>query len=768
MNLKLNQTKTSVRLSEVAIAQVHDLPASVIDSLVLSSSMNLVQRLSRYRSAVSEAWNSAEEVLRRAGMQTVEELERKIPELSDSDWETIQLWVKRKTEMDDALERFKLIYRMGKEQADAKLFGMTRIPALQRKVALKYPQLLNTDTGMREETSEALLGHLLQSTVENGDSGTTEIRFRLGEQSETEELAEVLPQVRIRQSLVSRWTDAMAYDDRLNEGFTFKVNDGLVIQNGKDGLLVADGIEVGGTPTVHEYIYPIDDGQAAGHLKKGVARKKKDWIRSLQGAGGKAKFQELLSKEILVPVLPEKQAELCPLQGLASLVARIDSPRARRLRKSLLFLEVLLDQMESCIPAALPALRERAARSVERIHRVLPVRLTGRLAEGDWFSEHQFCNEKTIGLPESVREDLEAYVQKPGITIVRSSIADTVAGWFIELYGRGAECNDVLGFLTHCASRLDAAEEVKIVEADAKLAVSGAGMRKPTGLSEMVPHGTLSFRVAARSEQAMKRGDYQILAECRQGGDVPEEEQWIRELLPDAEPLWFSYGSDWTGKTKNFSGRQLLWPTDRQYAGRGGKFLTVSDLKITHDPESDTLVILGPEGIPAAPVYTGKIPVHQLPDRIRLFLKLVHPWVYLKDGRSGRMRPGYSPRKTEGRVVTSPAEWRISTGDVPLQEVGEPESDYYLRLHDWRVRKGIPQEAMFAVVDSKFPTAACSGNEERYIHFGSPRLIGRFAGSLAEGDLLILTEVFPERGAHAIGRSGQPCVTEFKVAVKWV
>lgn len=132
------------------------------------------------------------------------------------------------------------------------------------------------------------------------------------------------------------------------------------------------------------------------------------------------------------------------------------------------------------------------------------------------------------------------------------------------------------------------------------------------------------------------------------------------------------------------------------------------------------------------------------------------------------MSPGYSQRQTEGRMVTAPAQWRISTEDVLLREAGEPESDYFLRLHDWRVRKGIPQEAMFAVVDSKYPAAACNGGKERYVHFGSPRLIGRFTESLTDGDLLILTEVFPERGAHAIGRSGQPCVTDFRVAVKWV
>lgn len=768
MNLKLNRVKTSVQLSEVVIAHVHDLPASVIDSLVLSASMNLIQRLSRYRSAVSEAWHSVEDVLNQAGIQTVEELERKIPELSDRDWEMVQLWVKRKTEMDDALDRFKLIYRMGKEQADAKLFGMTRIPTLQRKVALKHPHLLNADIGMREETSDALLGHLLGSAVESGESGTTEVRFRLGEQSATDVIAEAYPQVRIRQPLVDRWTQAMACDHRLNEGFAFRVNDGLICQEGKTGLLVADGIEVGGTLTVHEYVYPVE-GEAAGHLKTGTARKKKDWIRSLKRSGGKAKFEELLSKEILVPILPEKQAEMCPLQGLASLVARIDSPEARRLRRSFLLLEQLLGQMESCTPASLPVLRKRAASTVERIHAILPIRLTGRLAAGDWFMEHQSSSETPIGLPESVREELEAYANDPGVTIVRSSIADTMTGWFTEKYGRGGECSEVLGFLSYCESRLCAAEEAGIAEKDAQLAAAGIGLLQPIGPSEMVPHGTVSFRVAARSEQAMKRGDYQILAECLQnGGAGPADEQWIRELLPDAEPLWFSYGSGWTGGEKRYNGRQLLWPTDRQYAGRGGKFLTLSDLKIVHDPESETLVILGPEGTPVAPVYTGKIPVHQLPDGVRLFLKLVHPWVYLKNGQGGRMSPGYSPRQTDGRVVTSPAEWRIPTGDVPMQEIGEAESDYYLRLHDWRVRNGIPQEAMFAVVDSKFPTAACSGNKERYIHFGSPRLIKRFARSQGEGDLLMLTEVFPERGAHAIGRSGQPCVTEFRVAVKWI
>ncbi|SEJ52204.1 hypothetical protein SAMN04488127_2084 [Bhargavaea ginsengi] len=766
MNLNLNRIETSVRISEVAIAQVHDLPASVIDSLVLSASMNLIQRLNRHRAAVSEAWISVEDVLNRAGLQTVDELEQKIPELSDSDWESIQLWVKRKTEMDDALERFRLIYRVGKEQADAKLSGMTKIPALQRSIALNNPKLLDLNHEQSGKMAEAILPHLLQTTVESAQTGTVEVRFRFGKETKSEALEEVLPKMRIRQPLIDRWTEAIARDDRLNEGLAFKVNDGLICQDGKSGLLVADGIEVGGVPTIHEYVYPVE-GQAAGHLKKGAVRKKKDWMRSL-GSDGKSKFAELLSREILVPVLPEKQAAQCPLQGLASLVARIDSPEAKRLRRSFLLLEILLNQMESCAPVDLPVLRERAVRAIHRIHRILPVRLTGRLATGDWFTEHQVCNERPISLPESVREDLETYANNPGVVIVRSSIAETMTGWFTEQYGLGGESRDVLGFLSYCSARMGSAEEARIAEEDTRRAVAGAKTPAPLSPTEMLPHGLLSFRVAALSEQALKRGDYQISAECRLDNVASEDEGCIRELLPDAEPVWFSYGAGWTGKKAHHNGRHLLWPTDRQYAGRSGQFLTLSDLRIVHDTESDSLIILGPEGLPAAPVYTGEMPVHQLPACVRLFLKLSYPWVCLNNGHTNRRKPGHTPRQTEGRVVTAPAEWRIPTREVPMKDSGEPESDFFLRLHDWRARKGIPKEAMFAVVDSKYPTAACRSGKDHYIHFGSPRLIERLDGCLGEGDLLVLTEVFPERGAHAIGRSGQPCVTEFRAAVKWV
>ncbi|RSK34305.1 hypothetical protein EJA12_05070 [Bhargavaea beijingensis] len=767
MKLELNRTETSVRLSEVAVAQVHDLPASVIDSLVLSASMNLIQRLSRHRAAVSEAWKSVENVLSSTGMDTVEKLEQKLPELCERDWEIVQLWAKRKAEMEDALERFELIYRMGKEQADAKLAGMAKIPALYRKVALQHPQLLNDVVELQEGALETLLTHLLYSSVESGESGTTEVRFRLGGISTIDSMEKNLPQVRIRQMLVDRWIQALACDDSLNEGVTFRVNDGLISQNGKAGLLGAECIEVCGSPLAHEYVYPID-GQATDHLKKGTARKKKYWIRALEKSGGKTMFKQLLSEEILVPVLLEKQAEICPIKALMALVATIDSPKARRLRRSFLLLGALLDQMENCSPSVLISLRERAARSVRRIHAVLPVRLTGRLAKGDWFTEQQSCHEKPIGLPESVREDLAAYAKEPGVTVVRSSVANTITVWFKEEYGHGGECDDLLGFLARCASRLDATKEAKIAEEDAKRAAEGTEIRKPLGPSELVPYGTLSFRVAARSEQALKRGDYQILAECLQDGIITEEEQWVRELLPNAEPLWFSYGSGWTGGENRYGGQRLLWPTDRQYSGRGGKFLTLRDLKLAHDQESDALAVLGPAGTPVAPVYSGKIPIHLLPDSVRLFLKLSNPWVYIKNGQSGKMRPGYSQRHTDGRVVKAPAEWRIPTEEIPLRKAGESESDYYLRFHDWRVRKGIPREVMFSVVDPKYPTAVCNGSRERYIHFGSPRLFGRFADSLMKGDLLILTEVFPERGAHAIGRSGQPCVTEFKVAVKWV
>src|SRR5690606_33386312 len=118
-------------------------------------------------------------------------LEQKIPELSDSDWESVQLWVKRKTEMDDALERFRLIYRVGKEQADAKLSGMTKIPALQRSIALKDPKLLDLNLEQSGEMAEAIFPHLLQTTVEKAEAGTSEVRFRFGKGTESKALEDV-------------------------------------------------------------------------------------------------------------------------------------------------------------------------------------------------------------------------------------------------------------------------------------------------------------------------------------------------------------------------------------------------------------------------------------------------------------------------------------------------------------------------------------------------------------------------------------------------
>ena len=764
MNVK--PVKVEAEISLFPVAHVHSLPSPLIDGFTVSTTLDILQQISRRKAALAHAVKNAERSLGQYGLSLdqVEEEHGSLKQLSEEDKSSIETWKRRKEELKEAFARLNVIYRFEQERVDRKIVGTLELEPLKRKLALWHPDLFekigkgvpkNADS-LRTFAEEAL-PHVLSSTISNTRS-TANMRFTFKQEGDRVGTVKSETEILISGQVIQCWMNGMAGSSNLNSGFAFRASDGLLDNDGKPSVLMAGrGIE---------FIVPlrfIPDG----HLKKGVARRKKEWVRSLGIAGEDGGFEQLVRTGVLLPVLPEQFASKRPLLGLSLVLKGNDHRHARRLHRLFHLLDATLQMMSETSSKGIVKQRDRAVRTANKISQLLGVPSASDNGS-DLLKEETVISGPPVQLPEKIKKDLEGYTSELSLAVIRSAITKSLSTFFVEKFGEDSECRNILEFLVEYAGRPDKVNEsIRIAHINAERARKKERDVLSLNPSEQLPNGTIKFRIAASSAQSLERGDYKVLiTDVGVGqGLASLEDNWRNTVCPEAEPLIFSYGDDWRTE-QGRSGRRLIWPTSRQRNGRLAKQLTLADLVLKHDEKTDSLQILSPEGHPVSVEYSGETPASQLPELVRVFLSISNPWVGIPKMASGKLLAGHSPRVTKGNVVMTAAEWRIPVRDVPVVKEDENDFYYFVRLHDWLVSSGIPKEVMYRTSDPCFPVES---EKDRYIHFGIPHLIRRFCNEIKEanGKMLVLTEVFPERGAHMVGRSGHPCVTEFQVPVVW-
>ncbi|MET3574212.1 hypothetical protein ACFFIY_12085 [Bhargavaea ullalensis] len=766
MNVK--PVKLAAELYPYPTAYVHSLPTSILDGFVVSTTLDILQQVNRRRAAVNHAAKMAEKVFNRYGLSMDEFQEADLPSkfMNDEEENTIGTWVRRKEDLKEALVRLNVIYRLEQERVARKIVGTLEMETMRKQLAVQHSELLDkigkgvpkNSESLRQLAEEAL-PYVLDLTISN-NKYPDNFRFGFSNNRDQEKSLSAENSILLSRKVIQCWLSAMAKNPRLNSGFIFRVNDGLLGQNGKRACLQ--------TSRGAEFIMHAEPVPSV-HLKKGTARKKKDWVRSFRVAGGEEQFNKLVALGLLVPIISALNPAKRPLRRLSDALKGTDPQETRRLRRLFLLLDATLETMQDTDSRAIRRQRERAVRLVNKIQKELELATLTAAQETVLFEEKQSLVDAPVPLPEKVQKEMEEFASELPLSVVRSNLAGSMTRFFVDQAGRGGTCRDVLEFIAAYANRPDKIEEsIRIAKLDSERAGRSSAIPSRVGPSEMHPNGLIQFRISAHSSQALERGDYQLLInEISTGCRIPDvDADWKEKLNPGAEVIHFSYGD---GNVEGrFEGRELIWSTSwDRYAGNS-KQLTLTDLTLEHDEHTDSLRLVAPEGHTVCVAYTGEKPIHQLPEMIRLFLSISNPWVGVPKLKCGKLVPGHSPRVTKGRVVSSAAEWRVLLKDVPLIDDQEEDFDYFIRLHDWLAKSGIPKEVTFRIVDPKFPVML-TGERDKYIHFGIPHLVRRFCKETKEagGSMLVVTEVFPERGAHVVGRMGHPCVTEFQVPVIW-
>lgn len=207
-------------------------------------------------------------------------------------------------------------------------------------------------------------------------------------------------------------------------------------------------------------------------------------------------------------------------------------------------------------------------------------------------------------------------------------------------------------------------------------------------------------------------------------------------------------------------------PADRQ--------LTLDDLYLTHDPETDRVVLRSTRlDKEVVAVYLGYLVPLALPQIPRTLLLLSPASLVRLDvwrGVPAAATDGVTvrPRLRLGNIVLSRRSWSAPVRDLP--DSGDPGTDpaAFLAWRRWRARHGLPEQA-FATIHPAHPGRRTANPKPQYLDFGSALSLQALCAALSDpDDQVVLRELLPaanELVAHSAlgGHVSELAVETFRV-----
>ena len=362
--------------------------------------------------------------------------------------------------------------------------------------------------------------------------------------------------------------------------------------------------------------------------------------------------------------------------------------------------------------------------------------------------------------------------------IFRSHVYDWLRGKFVERFGTGATCTNVLGFLRDLAAdRQGAAGLLEATRLDANL--RGRPTERawlPVGNSAAPPALAVMYQIAAHSQEELESGNFTMVVNQFNPGvgglvarfqpaelDAAQQTDarvrdclrgWAAKLYPDARPLEFVPSSGVNTMQASCEGTfpRLGWPTELPVGDGQPGALAIDELVLIHRADTDVMDFAGPRGEPVAPLYMGLVPQHLLTGAERFLAELANPWV---NGASFAMHrlPALPPegaatavsdRRQYGRTVTRRRSWTMPLGRLPLPADGESNVGYFRRINSWRRTEGLP-EHVFLHLRSAVNGASLPAPKPVWISFTSPHCLAQLKVLLLGGAVgATFTEVLPD------------------------
>lgn len=678
------------------------------------------------------------------------------------------------------------------EAAGAALVAHLREPELHRALALASPDFADevgrsatrhaADPGSRFARSGVT--YLARAALKTSPfSGLTRVALGgVGPATHPETRRRVAPSA----AVAVEYLLACARDPALAPALTYAANDTLREVDGRPRLLAPVHLGVGGFLWRREDLVDARPVLADLRALDGLGHAGyHEVLDRLGGPGAHARFTRLLDLTVIRPVAPWAPDDPLRLERLAEVLgaAPTEPPRAlaRRLRG--------LARDVVALGAADGPERTGLARGLRKRAREDLLSL-GRGA-GHWLEDASLVYEDVadpagaLGLPPSVREDLDHVAQLLRRRVFRTQLYEELLAYFVAEHGPDGTCEDVLGFLFGFLSgRRGLAALRRAIHADGARLAAGEGGPVTVGPGLAAPAVAVHFQLAARDAAAVARGEHRLVVnQLGHGGGgalgrfapLLDDDGRVTAMLeasararchPESEVWPMSFAADWSDlqHAPRALGPLLRWPGDLPDAVGAGRDL--ADLRLTREPASDTLVLRRRDGRPVVPLYVGAVPPNLVAGPAGVLITLGDPWIV--GARTGREPTGaHLPRTGEGRVVLRRARWTIPPGDLPRRDAGEDDVDFLVRVESWRRRHALPPE-LFLTPRRDRRTIRPAARKPLWLRLDSLHSLRAIERAVDADTALELVEALPGRGQHWVrGDDGEPRAAEWVAFVNW-
>lgn len=455
--------------------------------------------------------------------------------------------------------------------------------------------------------------------------------------------------------------------------------------------------------------------------------------------------------------------------ALARAVGALSGPRAHRLAGSLRALSAELEGIAGSDASSrvtrIEGVRSRTAATLAELGRPRG----HALAEVGVAYEDVAEPARVPALGPYVEADLLRLAALLRPRILRTQLYDELLAFFCSRYGDAGVCDDVTAFLVRFMGDAGAVASLRHAMRTDALALHARAPGPPLagGPGLALAGASVLFQLAAPDAGALARGEHLLVVnQVAHGGGglvarltAPGDEgtretlaRWLADRCPaGARPWQISFAADWNGLQRPVPGLApvLPWPGDVAAADDGE--VTLDDLSLEHDRDSDTLVLRDRDGRPVVPLYTGTVPPSLVAGPAGLLVTLGDPWIVGPGpAPAGELGTGirHAPREQDGRIVLSRRAWTVPADDFPRPRVGEAPDVLLDRAQAWRRGHELPEEVYVTAVRPR-PALTARLRKPLWLAWDSPHALHAAAALVdGPGEQLRLAEALPGRREH--------------------
>ncbi|WZX99226.1 lantibiotic dehydratase [Bacillus sp. FSL W7-1360] len=510
-------------------------------------------------------------------------------------------------------------------------------------------------------------------------------------------------------------------------------------------------------------------------------------------------FQRLLDEQWIRPILPFSRRDQHTLLSIAEVLEGKTDRMTGQVACCLQQIDACVEKISTSDAAERLRLLGCVEKLIQKVGDLLSIDLEAYFKKSNYIYEDVCTDKRLPPLGCHIQEDLHKIGRMMRPYMFRTHVYDLLVKHFVERYGDGGTCYDIEDFLISFDQRKDTARLIKkafMQDRKTALDVEEGRAISPISDSSAPPSATVFFQISSSSIDSVRDGDYTLvinqvnpglggllsrfvsLFDSGGGNFSYHLRTWLEKMYPHAHILDLPIVADFSSLQidSGVTEQSLRWsgenPTNEIVPD-----LLLKDLRLVH-LEDNTLVLIDKNDEVVAPQYLGAIPHYLLNSVMGHFMTIINPWINAFQ-TNWSVSPLFSspqpveevqfyPRIQEGRIVLRRARWRIPLYLFPLQEAGEKDEMYFLRLKKWQHEHQIPDEVFIAGERTSISFEA-KKRKPMWFNFNSYHAIEAAIKSIVTDDLLVITftEAHPTRADYWVGGNNGRYASEFLSLMRW-